>query len=341
MEGTGVYWRPVWHGLEGRLTLVLATAMHIRTIPGRKRDKNDATWIADLLALGLIRSRFVPPAPLQDLRELTRTRTQLVREAARRTPRIPKTLEDANIKLTDVISNIRARVGARFSRPSSPEKPIPTAWQTARRDAAKRPGPTSSRRSTAGYTPPSVHAPAASDPDRRPRHRAHRARGADSERPRPFSSRGESADDDAGGSETAAAVIVAEIGDDISAFRRQAISCRGRACARVWTNAPGAAAPHAPDTVHVAEDDPGANRLARGPEEAQRLPGAVSPPQESTRPEEGDRPVAASMLTDVYDMLRDGVEFLDLGDQYFAQRDKTRVTNRLLQRFDGMSVLRP
>ena len=61
LEATGVYWKPVWHVLEGRFTLVLANAKHVRNIPGRKSDKNDATWIADLLALGLIRSSFVPP----------------------------------------------------------------------------------------------------------------------------------------------------------------------------------------------------------------------------------------------------------------------------------------
>jgi transposase len=61
MEATGVYWKPVWHVLEDHVTLVLANAMHIRNIPGRQSDKNDATWISDLLALGLIRSSFVPP----------------------------------------------------------------------------------------------------------------------------------------------------------------------------------------------------------------------------------------------------------------------------------------
>ena len=73
MEATGVYWKPVWHVLEGAVTIVLANAMHIRNVPGRKSDTNDATWIADLLAHGLIRSSFVPPAPIQELRDLTRT----------------------------------------------------------------------------------------------------------------------------------------------------------------------------------------------------------------------------------------------------------------------------
>ena len=75
MEATGVYWKPVWHVLEGHFTLVLANAMHIPNVPWLKSDMNDATWIADLLAHGLIRSSFVPPAPIQALRDLTRTRT--------------------------------------------------------------------------------------------------------------------------------------------------------------------------------------------------------------------------------------------------------------------------
>src|ERR1700675_192020 len=111
MEATGVYWKPVWHILESDFELVLANAAHIRNVPGRKTDVNDATWIADLLAHGLIRSSFVPPAPIQELRDLTRTRKQLVREIARHTQRIQKTLEDANVKLTEAISDILGTSG--------------------------------------------------------------------------------------------------------------------------------------------------------------------------------------------------------------------------------------
>ena len=76
MEATGVYWKPVWHILEDEesFTLVLANAQHIRNVPGRKSDRKDAAWIADLLAHGLIEGSFVPPAPIQELRDLTRTR---------------------------------------------------------------------------------------------------------------------------------------------------------------------------------------------------------------------------------------------------------------------------
>src|SRR3989475_11325490 len=127
MESSGVYWKPVWHVLEGHVELVLANAMHIRNIPGRKSDVNDATWIADLLAHGLIRSSFVPPAPVQELRDLTRTRKQLVREIAQHTLRIQKTLETANVKLTSVLTDImgvsgRAILAALIAGESYPER---------------------------------------------------------------------------------------------------------------------------------------------------------------------------------------------------------------------------
>lgn len=111
MEATGVYWKPVWHLLEDSFELVLANAAHIRNVPGRKTDVNDATWIADLLAHGLIRGSFVPPAAIQQVRDLTRTRKQLVREVSQHTLRIQKTLEDANIKLTGTISDVLGRTG--------------------------------------------------------------------------------------------------------------------------------------------------------------------------------------------------------------------------------------
>jgi transposase len=106
MEATGVYWKPVWHVLESGFELILANAAHIKNVPGRKTDVNDATWIADLLAHGLIRPSFVPPMPIQDLRALTRTRKQLVREKAQHVQRILKTLEEANLKIGSVASDI-------------------------------------------------------------------------------------------------------------------------------------------------------------------------------------------------------------------------------------------
>jgi len=111
MEATGVYCKPVWHILEPEFELVLANAAHIRNVPGRKTDVNDAMWIADLLAHGLIRSSFVPPPAIQDLRDLTRTRKQLVREVSQHALRIQKGLADANLKLGSVLSDVPGQSG--------------------------------------------------------------------------------------------------------------------------------------------------------------------------------------------------------------------------------------
>jgi transposase len=115
MEATGVYWTPVWKLLsEGEFELIVANAAHIKNVPGRKTDMNDAMWIADLLACGLIRASFVPEEEIQELRSLMRTRKQLVREQTRHTQRIQKTLEEANIKLDSVISDIMGASGRRM-----------------------------------------------------------------------------------------------------------------------------------------------------------------------------------------------------------------------------------
>lgn len=107
LEATGIYWKPVWAVLASEaLTLILAHAAAVRNIPGRKSDVKDAEWLADLLAHGLVRASFVPPAPQQALRELTRTRKQLVREAAAPAQRIHKVLESANLKLASVLPRV-------------------------------------------------------------------------------------------------------------------------------------------------------------------------------------------------------------------------------------------
>jgi len=112
MEATGVYWKPVWHILsDGEFQLVLANAAHVKNVPGRKTDVSDAEWHSDLLAHGLIRASFVPDTQTQELRALMRTRKQLVREAASHIQRVQKTLEDANIKLDSVISDIMGKSG--------------------------------------------------------------------------------------------------------------------------------------------------------------------------------------------------------------------------------------
>lgn len=115
MEATGVYWMPVWKILgEGGFALIVANAAHIKNVPGRKTDFNDAMWIADLLACGLIKASFVPEEEVQELRSLLRTRKQLGREQTRHVQRIQKTLTEANIQLDSVLSDIMGASGRRM-----------------------------------------------------------------------------------------------------------------------------------------------------------------------------------------------------------------------------------
>ena len=114
---------------RGSFTLILANALQVSHVPGRKSDVSDATWIADCLAHGLIRPSFVPPAPIQELRDLTRTRKQLVRETTQHTLRIQKMLEDANLKLTGVLTDILGVSGRAMLQALIAGETIPSAWR--------------------------------------------------------------------------------------------------------------------------------------------------------------------------------------------------------------------
>jgi len=106
MESTGEFWKPVWNILEGSFELLLVNAQHLKRVPGRKTDVQDAEWLADLLQHGLVKASFVPPLEQRDRRDLTRQRTQLVRDRASVINRLHKVLEGANVKLTSVVSNV-------------------------------------------------------------------------------------------------------------------------------------------------------------------------------------------------------------------------------------------
>lgn len=106
MESTGVYWKPIYNVLEGQMELLVVNAQHIKALPGRKTDVQDAEWIAELLQHGLVKGSFIPPQPQRDLRDVTRYRTSLVRERARIVNRLQKVLEDANLKLAGVATDV-------------------------------------------------------------------------------------------------------------------------------------------------------------------------------------------------------------------------------------------
>jgi transposase len=106
MESTGEYWKPVYNILEGDVTVFLVNAAHVKQVPGRKTDKAEARWLAQLMRHGLLQASFIPPVAQRDLRDLTRDRTKLVQERRREVNRVQGGLERANIKLGSVATNI-------------------------------------------------------------------------------------------------------------------------------------------------------------------------------------------------------------------------------------------
>jgi len=106
MESTGVFWKPIWNLLEGRFELVLCNAREVKQVPGRKTDVKDCQWLAQLMQYGLLKASFVPSRPLRELRDLTRQRVQLVNEHTATANRLQKVLEDANVKLSSVATDV-------------------------------------------------------------------------------------------------------------------------------------------------------------------------------------------------------------------------------------------
>lgn len=340
MEATGVYWKPVWHVLEESFELVLANAMHIRNVPGRKTDVSDAMWIADLLAHGLIRASFVPPAPIQELRDLTRTRKQLVREVSQHTLRIQKTLEDANVKFKSVVSDIlgmsgRAVLEGIIGGEDDPER---LADLTEGRLKAKRENLVEALRGhvtdhhrfllklhlsqidalQTAVCEVEAHVGSALEP---------------------FRYAEELLTTMPGVSKTTAHVIVAEIGIDMARFPTEGhlVSWAGL-CPRLDESA---GKRRSNRTRHGA---PWLKTvLVQAAWAASRKKDSYLRAQflriKSRRgPKKAILAVAASMLTAAYHMLRDGVEYKDLGADHFDKRDKAKIAKRLVRRLEELGV---
>jgi transposase len=341
MEATGVYWRPVWHVLEGSFELVLGNAAHIRNVPGRKTDVNDATWIADLLAHGLIRGSFVPPAPIQRVRELTRTRKQLVREVSRHTLRIQKTLEDANIKLTGTITDVlgvsgRAILDALVAGETDPERLADLARRGVKASRAAliealRGRVTEHHRFLLKLHLGQVDAlrAAIAEVDAQ----LGKALGEAKVMTKLLTTM-------PGISDLVAQVVVGEIGTDMRRFPSAAhlISWAGlcprsdesagkRRNTRIRYGAPWLktalvqaawAATRKKNSYHRAQFQRLKSR--RGPKKA-----IIA--------------VAASMLTAAYHMLRDGTAFEDLGPDHFDRRDREKTAKRLTRKLEQLGYV--
>jgi transposase len=338
MEATGVYWKPVWHILDESFTLILANAAHIKNVPGRKTDVNDSMWIAGLLAHGLIRASMVPPTAIQDMRGLMRTRKQLVRERAQHIQRIQKTLEDANVKLSSVVTDVVGVSGMAILKAIALGETDPLkllALASSRLHASRK----SVEEALRGRI--------------RPTHRfllqthiqlleSLNASVAEIDREvdallDPFRLAVERLTTMPGVSDTVARVIVSEIGVDMSRFPtaghliswaglcpRNDESAGKRRSTRILHGAPWL-------KTTLVQAAWAASRCKEGYLRTQFLR------IKSRRgPKKAIIAVAASMLTAAYHMLKKGEAYQDLGKNHFDQFDKQRTTVRLVRKLVDM-----
>ena len=335
MEATGVYWKPVWHILDdGDFQLILANAAHVKNVPGRKTDVNDATWLADLLAHGLIRASFVPDSQTQDLRTLLRTRKQLVREKSSHILRVQKTLEDANIKLDSVITDVmglsgRAMIEALIAGESNPAKLARLANYRLRASQEKlrealRGRVTKHHRFLLRLHLNQIDALDAAIATIDQQVQAGIA---------PFRFAVELVTSVPGVSDIGAQVIVSEIGTDMSRFPSEShlISWTGmcprndESASKRRSNRMRKGAPWLKTTLVQCA-------WAAVRKKDSYLKAQFLRIKARRGPKKAIMAVAASILTAIYHMLKDGTLYQDLGPNHFQTRSKGQQTKRLVKR---------
>ena len=336
MEATGVYWKPVWHILSDEdFELVLANAAHVKNVPGRKSDVKDADWMSDLLAHGLIRPSFVPDGPTQEMRTLLRTRKQVVREKSSHVLRIQKTLEDANIKLDSVITDImgvsgRKMIEALIAGEKDPAKlarladPRVKASQENLREAL-RGRVTKSHRFLLRLHLGQIDAIDAAIAEIDREVEASIA---------PFRTAVEQVSTVPGVKSLAAQTILSEIGLDMSRFPSSGhLISWACICPRSDESAGKRR------STRIRKGSPWLKTtLVQCAWAATRTKGSYLQAQfyrirARRGPKKAILAVAASILTAIYHMLKDGTFYQDLGPNHFDRRTKERQKNRLIKRF--------
>ena len=339
MEATGVYWKPVWHILsDGEFALILANAAHVKNVPGRKTDVNDAVWLADLMAHGLIRASFVPDEPTQQLRDLLRTRKQFVRERSSHTQRIQKTLEDANIKLDSVITDIvglsgRRMIEALIGGETDPEALAALAHGRIRATKAELEAALRGRVTAHHRFMLRIHLnhldalnTTIADIDKEV--------DANVE---PFRVAIEMLTTIPGVSSLAAEVMVSEIGIDMSRFKTEGhlISWAGlcpkndESAGKRRSNRMKKGAPWLKTTLIQCA-------WAASRTKASYLQAQYLRIRSRRGPKKAIGAVAASILTAAYHMLKDGTLYQDLGASHFDNRDKGKQALRLVNRLQSL-----
>ena len=339
MEATGVYWKPVWHILsDGEFALILANAAHVRNVPGRKTDVNDAVWLADLMAHGLIRASFVPDEPTQQMRDLLRTRKQFVRERSSHIQRIQKTLEDANIKLDSVITDIvglsgRRMIEALIGGETDPEALAALAHGRIRATKAELEAALRGRVTAHHRFMLRIHLnhldalnTTIADIDKEVDGNVE-----------PFRVAIEMLTTIPGVSSLAAEVMVSEIGIDMSRFKTEGhlISWAGlcpkndESAGKRRSNRMKKGAPWLKTTLIQCA-------WAASRTKASYLQAQYLRIRSRRGPKKAIGAVAASILTAAYHMLKDGTLYQDLGANHFDNRDKGKQALRLVNRLQSL-----
>ena len=340
MESTGVFWRPVFNILESEFSVILVNAKHIKYVPGRKTDVKDAQWIAELLQHGLLKASFIPAAPQRALRDLVRYRTALIQERSREINRVQKVLEDANVKLTSVVSDVmgvssRHMLAAIISGQDNPQ---------AMADLAKgrlRPKIAELERALTGQVADhhrlllTMHLEHIDDLDGK----IERLNQEIDQRVAPFDDTQEVERLDAipGVGLQVAQGILAELGTDMTRFpsAAHAVSWAGLAPGKNESAGRNYSAKtvkgnrylkallvQAAHTVARSNDNYLGAQFRRLAARRGKKRAAVA--------------VARSILVIVYHMLRDGTEYKELGVNYFDQRDHDQVERRLVKRLEQL-----
>jgi transposase len=342
MESTGVYWKPVSNILESEFEVILVNARHIKYVPGRKSDISDAQWIGELLQHGLLKASYIPERPQRDLRDLIRYRTSLIRERAREINRVQKVLEDANVKLASVASNVmgvsgRQMLEAIIAGNEDPEALAALAKGRLRSKIPDLERALSGRIRTSHRLLLRLHLEHIDD-------LTNKVEELNEEIDRlmlPFDEDEQlrRLDDIPGVGREVAQVIIAELGVDMNRFpsAAHAASWAGLAPGKnesAGKNRSGKITPgnrhlkamlvQAAHAVSRTKDNYLAAQFRRLAARRGKKRAAIA--------------VAHSIVVIAYHMLRDGTEYRDLGGDYFDKRNKEKLQRNLVSRLEGLGL---
>lgn len=342
MESTGVYWKPVFNILESEFEVLLVNARHIKYVPGRKSDVSDAQWIAELLQHGLLKASYVPETPQRDLRDLIRYRTSLIQERTREINRVQKVLEDANVKLASVATNVMGVSGREMLQAiiAGVEDPEVLAEMAKGRLRAKIP---QLERALEGRVRAShrlllrLHLEHIDDLNSKIEHLSEEI----DRQMVPFDQEEQlrRLDEIPGVGRDVAQVILAELGADMSRFpsSAHAASWAGLAPGKNESAGKNRSGKITPGNRHLK------SALVQAAHAVSRTKGNYLAAQfRRLAARRGKKraavAVAHSILVIAYHLLRDGTEYRELGGDYFDKRNQEQLQRTLVKRLEGLGL---